>query len=88
MTDDKQPHQCPHRHIQSFSFEDGAPAQLWACSECMRKFGPVPALDPLTDARVWEIVDATPPLRDASCEWLIFARAIERAHGIGAELKP
>ena len=28
------------------------------------------------------------PLRDASCEWLIFARAIERAHGIGVEVKP
>ena len=100
MNEDTQPHQCLHKHIQSFKFEDGKPAPLWACAECLLKFVPAQAPAPLTYAQP---AQAPAPLTYAQIESMwrtvmrtsardvppaVFARAIERAHGIGAEVKP
>ncbi len=33
---------CKHERIQTYRFEDGAPAQFWACADCKRRFEPLP----------------------------------------------
>jgi len=32
---------CTHINVQSWVFEDGAPALFWSCVECGHKFAPI-----------------------------------------------
>lgn len=80
--------ECTHRAIRSWSQLDGSPVEMWSCVDCGWRFEPVRERQPLTDEEI-ENINRDLPLLHMQAEKgsvaVIFARAIERAHGIGRE---
>lgn len=78
--------ECTHRAIRSWSQLDGSPVQMWSCVDCGWRFEPVRERQPLTKEAIAALLSQSAGI-DIKLNGgdLLFARAIERAHGIGGE---